>query len=208
MKDWGPLHYCLGIEFTQNKDSITMTQKKYIEDILHKFEMQDAKTVSTPMDNGIKLTKDMSTKTEEEKSEMNNIPCRYLIGSLIYLSGATRPDITYAVNFLSQFNNNRGKMHWNAVKRVLRYLSGTKNQGVTYKRTGKPLTAFVDADWASDLNHRRSHTGFVFKLANAAITWESRKQKSVALSTTEAEYMALREASKEAVHLRRFIEFN
>ncbi|XP_035211735.1 secreted RxLR effector protein 161-like [Stegodyphus dumicola] len=138
---------------------------------------------------------------------MKNVPFINLIGLLMYLSVATRPDITYDVNFSSQFNN-PGKEHWHAAKRIIRYLKGTQDQGLIYTKTGKPLIAFVDADWTSNVNDRKSYTGFVYILSGSAITWESRKQRSVALSSTEAEYsyMALSEAAKETVYLRRFLK--
>ncbi|XP_035210361.1 secreted RxLR effector protein 161-like [Stegodyphus dumicola] len=124
----------------------------------------------------------------------------------MYLSMATRPDITYAVNLLSQFNINPGKEHWHAAKRILRYLKGTQDRGLIYTKTGKPLIAFVDAYWASNVDDRKSYTGFVYILTGSAISWESQKQRSVALSSTEAEYMALSEAAKETVYLRDFLK--
>ncbi|XP_050460197.1 uncharacterized protein LOC126856068 [Cataglyphis hispanica] len=129
---------------------------------------------------------------------MKNIPYQSLIGSLMYLAVSTRPDISYAISILSQFNTNSGKVHWNAAKRVLRYLKGTKSE--------IPLIGFVDADCGGNVDDRVFYTGFVFKLANTAITWKARKQKSIALSSTEAEYMALTKAAKETVYLRNLLE--
>ena len=99
------LQYCLNIEFIQNKDNI-IPQKKYIDDILYKFKMQDSKVITTLLNNNVKLTKDACPETEQGKSEMINIPYHQLTGSLMYLSVATRPCIRNTVNFLSQFNNN------------------------------------------------------------------------------------------------------
>ena len=99
------LQYCLNIEFIQNKDNI-IPQKKYIDDILYKFKMQDSKVITTLLNNNVKLTKDACPETEQGKSEMINIPYHQLTGSLMYLSVATRPGIRNTVNFLSQFNNN------------------------------------------------------------------------------------------------------
>jgi hypothetical protein len=109
----------------------------------------------------------------------------------MYLAVSTRPDIAFAVSMLSQFNQHHGKEHWNAAKRVLRYLKGTLDHGLTFKKTGEKLRVCVDADWAGSIDDRRSFTGYSFILASATISWETRKQRTVALSSTEAEYMAL-----------------
>ncbi|GBL60415.1 Retrovirus-related Pol polyprotein from transposon TNT 1-94 [Araneus ventricosus] len=196
-----------GIEFSQNvkNGQITMSQSKYIENVLEKFNMQDAKTVKTPLDPNVKLTKEMCPKTEAEKAEMSLYPYRSLIGSLMYLAICTRPDICHSVSYLSQFNENPGMPHWTAAKRVLKYLKGTKNRGLTFRPTKKPLVGYADADWASDITNRKSYSGCVLKFADGAISWESKKQHCVALSSTEAEYIALSECAKEIVYLRRFL---
>ncbi|XP_039305154.1 secreted RxLR effector protein 161-like [Solenopsis invicta] len=124
----------------------------------------------------------------------------------MYLAVCTRPDIAYAVNYLSQYNNCFQKEHWIAAKRILRYLKGTSNHGLTYQKTGRPLSSYVDADWANDRIDRKSYTGSAFILSNGAISWESRKQRSVALSSTEAEYMSLTDAAKEGIHLIGFLK--
>lgn len=133
---------------------------------------------------------------------MKQFPYQRLIGSLMYLAVSTRPDIAYAVNFLSQFNTNYDIEHWKAAKRILRYLKGTIDYGLRYKKIGLPLFGFADADWGANLVDRRSYSGYAFILAGAAISWEARKQRTVALSSNEAEYMALSEATKEALHLQ------
>lgn len=193
VNDLGTLHYCLGIEFKQDPTtkSVTIHQRKYIKKILQDFGMEESKPMKTPLDGNTKLSIEDAPKTNEEINEMKNVPYQSLIGALIYLVVLTRPDIAYTISVLSQFNVNPGRMHWAAAKRVLRYLRTTSDHGLTFKKTQDNLTRFVDADWAGDIDGRLSHTGFVFKLANAAVTWEARKQKSVALSSTEAEYMAL-----------------
>ncbi|GBL78726.1 Retrovirus-related Pol polyprotein from transposon TNT 1-94 [Araneus ventricosus] len=207
IKDLRKLSFCLGIEFSQNvkNGQITMSQSKYIENVLEKFNMQDTKTVKTPLDPSVKLTKEMCPKTEAEKAEMSLYPYRSLIGSLMYLAICTRPDICHTVSYLSQFNENPGMPHWTAAKRVLKYLKGTKNRGLTFRPTKKPLVGYADADWASDITDRKSYSGCVLKFADGAISWESKKQHCVALSSTEAEYIALSECAKEIVYLRRFL---
>lgn len=207
MKDLGKLSYCLGIEFNQNKEkrTISMSQPKYIRDVLKQFKMEDCKTTSTPIDTSVKLSEEMCPKTPAEKEEVSKLPYQNLVGALMWLAVSTRPDIAHAVSLLSQYNTNYGQQHWVAAKRVLRYLKGTLNYGLVYRGTGESLAGYADADWASNIDDRRSFTGFAFVMANAAISWECRKQRTVALSSTEAEYMALSDSSKEAVHLRSFL---
>ena len=131
---------------------------------------------------------------------------RSLIGSLLHLSINTRPDICYAVNRLAQFNQSPHIEHWTAVKRILRYLKGTMNKCLYFKKADGPLIAYVDADWASDKKDRRSYTGYCFKLANACVAWGSKKQSVVAQSTAESEYAAISSAANEAKYLKQLIE--
>ncbi|CAB0010875.1 unnamed protein product, partial [Nesidiocoris tenuis] len=203
MKYLGKIHYGLGIEFTQNlsEGKICMSQKKYIQDVLKRFGMEDSKPISTPMEVGLKLTR----PEKLDEGVMSKYPYQKLIGSLMYLAVSTRPDIAYTVNWLSQFNSNYTEQHWLAAKRVLRYLKGTAKKGIEFTKTKKPLRGFADADWANCASDRRSYSGFFFELGGAAITWEARKQRTVALSSVEAEYLALGEATKEAIYLRQFL---
>ncbi|XP_033228810.1 secreted RxLR effector protein 161-like [Belonocnema kinseyi] len=114
----------------------------------------------------------------------------------MYLAVATRPDIAFVVSALSQFNTNCNQIHWTVVKRDLRYLKGTMNLGSIVEPNDDPLKGYVDADWASCLNNRRSYTGFVFVLGTGPLSRDAKKQRKVALSATEFEYMALAEAAK------------
>lgn len=204
MKDLGAIHFCLGIEFHQDIDkaTITMSQSKYTEEVLQRFAMQDSKPISTPLEANNKLKK---PKNSSEES-MENFPYQSLVGSLMYLAVSTRPDISYAVSSLSQFNTSYNEEHWKAGKRVLRYLRGTVFHGLIFKKSGQELQGFVDADWGGCINDRRSFTGYAFKLANGAVSWEAKKQRTVALSSTEAEYMAMTEATKEAIYLRQLLD--
>lgn len=195
MRDLGKLNYCLGMNFEQNNGIVSVNQTTYIENLLNKFGMQGCKKAETPMEVGLKLPK-ADSKDQVDK------PYQNLIGSLMYLAVATRPDISYAVSFLSQFNTCFNDRHWVAAKRVLRYLSGTKNLGLVFKKTGENIIGYADADWGSCSIDRRSYTGYCFILAGASVSWESRKQRTVALSTAEAEYMSITEASKEAIHMK------
>lgn len=194
MKDLGILHYCLGIEFECKENFIKLHQKKYISDILKKFGMVNCKAVSTPLETGLALEK---PTVKDEK-----FPFRSLVGSLMYLAIATRPDIAHAVSVLSQFNQEHDEQHWKAAKRVLRYLNGTKEDGLVFKKTGEPLHGFSDADWGNCKINRHSYSGYLFKIGGAAVSWESRKQKCVSRSSVESEYVALSDAAKEAAYLR------
>lgn len=162
--------------------------------------MTECKAVSTPMDVSTKLSGSKSLDDEED----NKVPYRELIGSLMYIAMGTRPDIAHAVSYPSCYNDCHKHTHWVAAKRVLRYLKATLDYTINYKSTGgRPLTGFVDADWGSCPDDRRSYTGYAFILAGGCITWESRKQRT--LSSTEAEYMGISDAFKEAIYLRKFL---
>lgn len=198
VKDLGQAKQILGVRIQYSKDgSILLDQEVYIDQILRKFNMSECKSVSTPIDMSIDYESVEGTKCTDQ-----NIPYQKLIGSLMYLAVLTRPDICFSVSFLSQYNTCFTDVHWKGGKRVLRYLQATKNYKLKFSKDNCELEGFADADWASNKKDRRSYTGFVFKLSGAAISWESSKQKTVALSSTEAEYMALSEASKEAIYLK------
>lgn len=199
VKDLGPLKDCLGMRVIQKEGCITLDQTKYIQKLLHKFGMNDAIPVTTPLEPGLKLS---LPDKEEENIE---VPYQELIGSLMYVSICTRPDIAHAVSYLSQFNVHYGEVHWRAAKRVLRYLKETVHLKLLYKPGQSYPTGYADADYGNNIIDRRSFTGFIFFMSGAPISWEARKQRTVALSTTEAEYMALGEACKEAIYLKSLI---
>ncbi|XP_063786088.1 uncharacterized protein LOC134934627 [Pseudophryne corroboree] len=140
----------------------------------------------------------MSPTSQEEIEDMREIPYQNAVGSLMYANTETRPDITCSEP-ASQFAINPGRQHWIAVKRILRYQKYTSSIKLGFtKSEDSSLKVFCDADWGSDEDDRRSYTGYLFILADAAVSWVSRKQPTVALSTTEVEYMALTETAKEA----------
>lgn len=137
--------------------------------------------------------------------EVLNIPYQEAVGSLLYLTQGTRPDIAFAVNDVSRFNSNFGIQHWKAVKRIIRYLKGSINLKLVYSKIGnQQLSGYTDADWASDVDKRRSCTGYVFKMCNGAVSWNSKRQPTVAASSTEAEYMSLSSAVQEVMWLKQF----
>jgi len=201
IRDLGNPKRCLGIDFMIDEDGIKLSQETYVRDILQRFGMDESNPISTPVDINTKLTKtDPWASSDGPKP-----PYRELIGALLYLAVATRPDVAHAASLLSQFNECFGKTHWIAAKRVLRYLKGTANLGIVFRRDRQALEGFVDADWAGSIHDRRSFTGYAFTMNGGCVSWDSKKQRTVALSSTEAEYMALSEAAKEAVYLRRFL---
>lgn len=201
MRDLGEAKYVLGlnIEYDRKLGTLSIDQSQYIKEILQRFGMADCNPLSSPMDHNQKL----STNTDMENEQMHNIPYQEAVGSLMYAAQVSRPDISYAVGVVSRFNLNPTKTHWLAVKRILRYLKGTINAKLTYTRNGNcELIGYCDADWAGDVSDRRSTTGYVFVMNDAAISWNSRKQPTVALSSTEAEYMSLTAAIQEAKWLK------
>jgi phosphoribosyl-AMP cyclohydrolase len=195
------------IKRDRKKRKHCLNQRKYVETILQRFNMQECKPVKVPIVVGVKLFVDQCPKTHEEEEDMSHVPYVSVVGSLMYAMVCTRPDITHAVGVLSRYMSKRGKEHWTTVKRVFRYLRGTASYGLCYQgRLGLDrvvdIHGFVDADWAGDLDRRRSTSGYVFNPFGGAISWMSKRQVVVALSTTEVEYMATTHASKEVVWLQ------
>lgn len=212
MVDLGPIHDILGINVERQglTGSIYLSQKKYIKELVSKFNMEDAKSTSTPMETNMKVTKEMSPKSENERADMKKRPYRELVGGLIYLANATRPDIAFAASTLSRFCTDPGELHWSLAKRVLRYLKGTLHYSIKYMKNKNALAAYTDSNWAGDVDDRKSCTGNVIILANGPfhpISWKSKKQASVALSTMEAEYAALAEISREIVYVKRLLTY-
>uniref|UniRef100_H3HAK5 Reverse transcriptase Ty1/copia-type domain-containing protein n=1 Tax=Phytophthora ramorum TaxID=164328 RepID=H3HAK5_PHYRM len=208
MTDLGELEYFLGMEIKNARDSgkVTVWQTKFLKSILTKFGMQDSKPVKTPQDPGLKLTKNMCEGGCQHENTMKNVPYRSAVGALMYLMVATRPDLAAAVGVLSQFSADPCPTHWQALKRVLRYLQATPTHGLEFSREDSlGMCGYSDADWAGDIESRRSTSGYAFMMNGGCISWRSKKQRTVALSSTEAEYMALSEATQEAVWLKVFL---
>ncbi|KAL2250008.1 UNVERIFIED_CONTAM: Retrovirus-related Pol polyprotein from transposon TNT 1-94 [Sesamum indicum] len=183
-----------------------LSQSDYIEKVLCRFKMENAKPVGTPLGNQFKLSNSNSPQTDSERAKMRVTPYVSAIGSLVYAMICTRPDIAHAVGVVSRFMSNPGVMHWEAVKWILRYLRGTKDRALVFGKGKLTLFGFVDADFAgSDCDKRRSTTGYVFTYGGTAVSWVSKLQKVVTLSTTEAEYVAVTEAAKELIWLQHFL---
>lgn len=204
MKDIGPAKNCIGIKIRQGKDFIELDQSNYIKEILERFGMQDSKPVKTPSDTSQKLSVQMVT---EENSLVGLVPYQEAVGSLLYLTQSTRPDIAFAVNDVSRFNNGHSEAHWKAVKRIFRYLNGTTELKLRFtKAKSNEIRAYSDADWASEIDKRRSCSGYLINMSNASICWNSKRQPIVALSSTEAEYIALSSAVCEVIWLKQLAD--
>ncbi|SCZ92162.1 BZ3500_MvSof-1268-A1-R1_Chr5-2g07675 [Microbotryum saponariae] len=205
VKRLGPAEYILGIQIRRLDDgSIALSQERYIMDVLARFHFDTTTRGTTvPMTPGLSLTAIPGQGTERIRSW-------YLqaIGSLLYISLGTRPDIAFAVSYLSRFANNPGRRHWIAVKHVLRYLRATYRDELLYARGPAKVTGVVgysDANWGACVDTSISTMGYVFYLAGAAVSWSSKRQTRVADSTTDAEYLALSHAGKEAIYLNQLL---
>jgi hypothetical protein len=210
MKDLGTARRILGMEIHRDLDSgkLWLTQGKYVRKVLARFNMEDCKPVSIPLAAHFKLSSAFCPTDAVEKGLMSKIPYDKAVGSLMYLMTCTRPDIALAMGKVSRYMSNPGKVHWEAVKWILRYLKGTVDFGLLFdakSKDAKSLIGYVDADYGQDLDGRKSTTGYVFTLGGGCISWRSTLQKCIAQSTTEAEYVAAAESSKEAIWLDRLV---
>ena len=180
-----------------------LSQKNYVEDVLKRFDMRRSKPVSTPLANQFKLSLEHCPKIEAEKVTMSKILYASAVGCLMYAMVCTGPNLAQAVSQVCKFMSKPGKQHWEAIKWIMRYLRGTSDRGIMFSREQSVPSGvgFVDSDYAGDLDDLRSTTGYVFKLAGGPIYWKSSVQSIVVMSTTEAEYMAVAEAAKEALWL-------
>jgi len=209
VKDLGPTEWFLGIKIERDAQTgaISLSQRQYASDMLKDFEMDSSAPVQTPMEPGLVLTKEMGPKTEEESKRYKS---KYLsaVGSLMYLATQTRPDISYAVGLLARFNSNPGEPHWKAVKHLFRYIKGTLDFKLTYTR-GPPLShpfiSYSDADHGGCKDSGKSTGGFMILMNGAPVSWRSKLQSTVSLSTTEAEYTAAMEAAKEMKWMRNLL---
>jgi hypothetical protein len=219
-KDMGPARAFLGLEIQRDRKARTLTisAPSYVVDMLARFGMANCKGATAPLPHKIDLR---PTDPDEPALPKSSYPYRELIGSLNYLAMVLRADIAFAVSYLARFQQHPSIHHWDAAKHVLRYLQATKDFGLTYStksatvnlsddggipsQTRRPpdeLYAYADASWADDPVERRSQSGYIFMYANAAVSWSTRRQDVVALSSTEAEYISLSATTKTALALR------
>jgi hypothetical protein len=203
MTDLGDISWILGMHVTCDRNTgwIAISQQKYIEEILGRFGMSDTHPISTPTlanEHLIKLT----------SAEIDIKAYQSAIGMLMYPMLGTRPDLAYTVAALGRHSATPGADHQRALEHALRYLKATSDQRLVFQRGtpgGTVLHSFVDADWASDVNNCKSMSGFVFMLGGTAVSWSSKKQTSVALSSTEAKYIVAAHTTKEVIWLKRLL---
>lgn len=177
MKDLGPVKNYLGISVNQNigEGTTELSQENYLKLLLLKLNMSDCKTQQTPMENKLQLVK------SKENDPFYERKCRALLGSLIYAVQGTRPDLCFAVSYLSRFQNHADEKLYNSIKRVLRYVKNTINLKLIYscKSSETKLSCYVDSDWGSDINDRKSTSGFLFKLFDCTVAWSSKKNNNL-----------------------------
>ncbi|UYV82244.1 hypothetical protein LAZ67_21001448 [Cordylochernes scorpioides] len=189
----------LGFEITQHENKITLKQEGYINKLLQKYHMQDCKGVSTPMD----VNTDFGNFHSSKKIDQHKY--QELIGSLLYLACKSRADIAFSVTVLSKYNTDPREIHWNAAKRVLRYLQFTKKLGLVYTVGDTKLEGFTDASWNSK-NFKCSFGGIAFKFGNNLISWSCKSLPNVCLSTTDSELYAFTLGVKTSIYIRYLIE--
>ena len=200
MKELGELKHFLGLEVDRTEEGLFLCQQKYAKELLQKFGMLECKPISTPMEANAKLC------AHEGKDLQDGAMYRQLVGSLIYLT-LTRPDISYAVGVASRYMQQPKKPHLEAVRRMLRYVKDTINYGLLYKKGDEvKIVGYCDADYAGDHDTRRSTTGYVFMLGSGVVSWCSKRQPTVSLSTTEAEYRAAAMAAQESTWLMQLMK--
>ncbi|KAM1556843.1 hypothetical protein PS2_040150 [Malus domestica] len=200
MTDLGKMRYFLGIEVIQGSEGIFISQRKYAQEILERFNMDQCNPVLNPIVPGLKLTKD------EGGIEVDGTVYKQMVGSLMYLT-ATRPDLMFVVSLISRYMERPTEVHMQAVKRVLRYIKGTTDLGILYKEGGtEEVIGYTDSDYAGDQDDRKSTSGYVFIISSGAVSWSSKKQPVVTLSTTEAEFIAAASGACQVIWLRRILK--
>ncbi|CAJ2635927.1 unnamed protein product [Trifolium pratense] len=203
MTDLGKMRFFLGVEVIQSSNGIFITQQKYAAEVLSRFGMEHCNQVSSPIVPGCKLVRD------ETEQGTDVTVYKQMVGCLMYLL-ATRSDLAYSVCLVARFMERPTEMHVIAVKRIMRYLKGTLGFGILYKsksNTGLCLKGWCDSDYAGDLDDRKSTTGFVFMLGGGAISWSSKKQPIVTLSTTEAEYVSAAAYACQGIWLKNVLNY-
>jgi hypothetical protein len=202
LKDFKDLEFVLGmlwIRDRKNRRSV-LSQGRFAADVLERFQMTDCNPAHIPMETSIDLTASSTPLEDVQKYQE-------VVGSLIYLTTCTRPDLSYAVGVAARYMAKPEELHWKMVKRILRYLQGTQGLGLVLDGSkGMDISCYADANWAGDVATRRSTTGFLVKIGNCPVSWSSKRQTTVALSTTEAEYMSVSAATQEVVWIRNLLE--
>ena len=206
ISDMGEIHWILGfvVKRDREKRTLSLSQGAYIKSILEKFNFENLRPYAAPMDPNIRLSTADSPKTAQEFAAMRDKPYHETVGSAQYAAYGTQLDITYVVNTLSRYLENPSLAHWNAVKHCFGYLLGTADWKLTYGKVEKDLEGYADAD-GSMHKDRKAISGYAFMIDGGAMSWCTKKQEIISLSTTKAEYVAATHATKEALWLRTMI---
>ena len=209
IKDVGESEYFLGMRIQQDLTlgTIRLTQRPYWEHVINRFSLTHITPRNTPLPVGIILDNNMSPKTDSERKSMSDKPYRPILGSVMWGQLATRPDLAFSVSLLARFQSNPGLDHWNALMHVVGYIKNTIDHGLTYSRDSdiSPI-AYVDADYGGCRDTRRSTSGYVFLMAGGAVTWSSKRQATVALSTVEAEYVAMSRCAQQMLWMHSWLD--
>lgn len=202
MTDKGSLKNFLGLEIYYNKDEgiLTISQKRYVEGIFRRFNFDNCNSVATPIDPKLRI--------EINKEDKESKPVQELVGCLMYLMLGSRPDLSFAVNYFSRFQDRNSDEVWIHLKKVLRYLKGTADMNLKYTRNEQEsaLCVYVDSDWATDTSDRKSVSGYLIKIFGNIVAWVTRKQNCVALSSTEAELVAMCSAVQDSLWFKRLLD--
>ncbi|GJT81540.1 retrotransposon protein, putative, ty1-copia subclass [Tanacetum coccineum] len=210
MKDLGEVAYILGIKIYRDRSRwlIGLCQSAYIKKILKRYHMENSKRGSIPMQDKLRLSKSQGASTPAELKRMQNVSYASAVGSIMYVVRCTRPDVAFAQNITSQFQQNPGDLHWTTVKNILKYLRNTKDMFLVYggdiKRELR-VSCYTDDGYLTDADDLKSQTGYVFVLNGGVVDWKNAKQSIFATLSAEAEYIVAYDASKEAVWVRKFI---
>jgi hypothetical protein len=225
MKELGEVRWLLGMRVTRDrkKKELTLDQQQYITKKVDEYQLDKSKYCPTPEDKGLILSETTAEEKEKHGDVMKSLPYRGIVGSLLYASLATRPDICHAVHEISKYGTDPSMKHMAAAKRVLKYLNSTNNERcLSYRGVsdvvcvknddGKDvyvpvidIRAYCDADWAGDKKDRKSTTGWLVKINRNTVSWCTKKQSSTALSSAEAEYMAIASVAQEVIWMKQFL---
>jgi len=197
----GPMHWLLGMEVKRDHtvQTISLSQKAYISSIIMHFHLKDATSISTPMEAGVQLV-----QAKNDTSTSPHILYKEIIGSLMYTATVMQPDLAFVVLALAQFVQDPARPHWEATKCVIRYVKGMRDLELTYGATNTGIIRYTDGDLALQY-HWHSISGYTFLVNGGTVSWSSKKQLIVALSTTKAEYVATTHTTKEALWLCSFL---
>ncbi|PHT54012.1 hypothetical protein CQW23_08474 [Capsicum baccatum] len=181
----------------REKCKLYLSQKIYIEKVLHSFNIQNTKPVSTPLAAHFQLSATLSPKIDDEHIYISRVPYSCVFGSLMYAMACSRPDLSYAVSAVRRYMANPSKEHWKVVHWIFRYLHGSYDICLQFERNRDGVIGYVDSDFAGDLDKRRSLIGYVFTIGGCAISWKTTLQTTITLSSTEAEYRLLQRLARK-----------